>query len=42
MTPAAHLAAESPPHLDESDRDGSAPDVRRLSSLLEISRSPGL
>ena len=39
MTPAAHPAAESPPHLSESDRGGSAPDVRRLSSLLEISQA---
>src|ERR1700730_9540700 len=40
MTSAAHLADAMPqPHGSESGRDAPAPEVRRLSSLLEISQA---
>ena len=40
MTSAAHPAAALPqPHRSESGRDPSAPEVRRLSSLLEVSQA---
>src|ERR1700730_1136468 len=39
MTSAQLAAAMSQPHRSESGRDASAPEIRRLSSLLEISQA---